>query len=546
MKTYPLSSVWLWSAWVLCVWLLVAPGVVLGGYDANGCPASALAHTAPDGRLIYGPYANQGDTRELNLLPDWSSCGYMGGGVAIPDIPVRITISPVPGDDRANIQAAIDYVSTIRCDVNGFRGAVLLTRGRYEVEGTLQIVTSGVVLRGEGQDPEGTVIVDTGQEQDTLIVVKGGSRADFTGTRTRITDPFVPVGAAGFHVASTAGFEVGDRVIVHRQTNDKWIDDLDMRQYGWTASYYEDRWERVITAIVGDEITLDVPIVQAIDEQYGGGEIYKCTAGARIRQVGIENLWLESEYDDPTDETHGWSGIELSDVESAWVRQVTSRYFGYSCVSALGGARNVTIQDCACLDPKSQITGSRRYSFYMDDCCFVLFQRCFAREGRHDFVTGSRVPGPNAFVDCLAVNCHADSGNHHRYAEGTLFDNVKATNLAVENRETSGSGHGWSGAQTMFWNCEARTVCHTPLGAMNWAIGIVGTRALGSWAPEEPLGYWESLGVHVCLRSLYYSQLQDRLGPEAVANVTTPAQRVGPIWPQLETWAGVTNNTPGR
>ena len=505
----------------------------------NAEPVSTLAYPDPNGRLHYRTYANCGDTRTLNVLPDWSSCGYMGGGVRIPDVPIRTIVSPVSSDNRSNIQAAIDSVSLLPRDANGFRGAVLLRSGRYPVEGTLSIAASGVVLRGEGQGPDGTVIVDTGQDADSLIVVKGGPRTDLTDTRTRIIDPFVPVGAVRFRVLSTVGLAVGNRIIVHRQTNDQWIDDLDMRQYGWTASYYEDRWERVITAITGTEITIHAPVVQAIEERYGGGSIYGYAAEGRIRKVGIENLWLESEFDAPDDETHGWNAIQLSNVEDAWVRQVTSRYFGYSCVSALGGAKNVTIEDCACLDPRSQITGSRRYSFNLDDCCFVLVQRCFAREGRHDYVTGSRVPGPNAFVDCLAVNCHADSGNHHRYAEGTLFDNVRVTKLAVENRRTSGSGHGWSGAQTLFWNCEASTTCHTPLGAMNWAIGIVGKQSLGSWAPQEPLGFWESLGTHVSPRSLYYRQLEDRLGPDAVTNVTILTQRTGTIWTQLGTWAGL-------
>ncbi len=552
-----------WRSCVRILWVLglVGAGAVRAGDDVNDCLVSSLVYPGPDGKLVYEPYANHGDTRRLNTIPDWSSCGYMGGGIKIPDVPVKMTIAPVFGDNRSNIQGAIDYVSQLPCDANGFRGAVLLTSGRYPVAGTLYIAGSGVVLRGQGQSPEGTVLVDTGQDQDTLIVVTGGERVDLTNTRARITDSFVPVGATRFHIpvaaepprrtqqaghigaqapiSPTAGFAVGDRVIVHRQTNDKWIDDLDMRQYGWTASYYEDRWERVITVIDGNEVTVDVPLVQAIDERYGGGSMYKCAAGVRNRQVGIENMWLESEYDSSTDETHGWTAIELSNVEDAWVRQVTSRYFGNSCVSVLSGARNVTVEDCACLDPKSQVTGGRRYSFNLDDCCFVLVQRCFAREGRHDFITGSRVPGPNAFVDCLAVNCYADSGNHHRYAEGTLFDNVKVTLLAVENRQASGTGHGWSGAQTMFWNCQAATICHTPPGAMNWAIGVVGVRRFGYWAPLEPLGYWEHFGARVCPRSLYFRQLEDRLGPEAVDNVTTPAQRAGMTWAQLQAWAGL-------
>jgi len=519
-------------------WLLIVASLCVPAPESNAQPTSALAYPGPDGKLVYAPYCNIGDTRLLNTLPDWSNCGYMGGGVKFPDVPVQKIVEPAAGDDQALIQAAIDYVSRLPADSNGFRGAVLLKKGTYEVEGAILIRAGGIVLRGEGQDPnDGTRIIDTGQQQDTLISVQGGGRTDLTYTRTRITDAFVPSGARTFSVVSTGQFAVGDRIIVHRQTNQKWIDDLNMAQYGWTPSYYEDKWERVITSVEGNRVTIDAPTVQAIEDQYGGGSIFKYSPGGRISNVGIECLWLESQYDFDDDETHGWNAIELRNAENAWVRQVTARYFGYSCAS-VKSSKNVTVEDCACLDPKSQTTGSRKYSFPLDDCCFALVQRCFTRGGRHDYVTGSRVPGPNAFVDCLAVQCFADSGNHHRYAEGTLFDNVKASELAVENRGPSGSGHGWSGAQTLFWNCEARTKCHAPLGAMNWAIGIVGNRRLGSWFPNEPLGWWESHGEHVTPRSLYYRQLEDRLGPAAVGNVTIPAQRAGSIWNELKSWAG--------
>ncbi len=508
--------------------------------DEAGHSTSALVYPDENGKLVYGTYANAGDSRLQNILPDWSQCGYMGGGVKIPDVPVKMTVEPTARNHQARIQYAINYVSSLPLDGNGFRGAVLLKKGTYRIEGTIFINASGVVLRGEGQMPDnGTRIIDTGQEQDTLIVVEGSARAEFPDTRTRITDSFVPVGANTFIVESTSRFSTGDSIIIHRQTNQQWIDDLDMEQYGWTPDYYEDKWERVITSIDGNKITVDAPTVQAIEDRYGGGSIYKYSSEGRISNVGVECLWLESEYDFDDDETHGWNAIELGDVENAWVRRVTSEHFGYACVKTGSGAKNVTIQDCACLDPKSQTTGSRKYSFPIDDCCFVLIQRCFTRGGRHDYITGSRVPGPNAFVDCLATECYNDSGNHHRYAEGTLFDNVKAGYLAVENRMSSGSGHGWSGAQTLFWNCEATTTCHAPFGGMNWAIGIIGRMQLGSWAPDEAVGYWESHGRHVSPRSLYFRQLEERLGAEAVANVTLPEQRTGTIWSELGAWAGV-------
>jgi hypothetical protein len=52
-------------------------------------------------------------------------------------------------------------------------------------------------------------------------------------------------------------------------------------------------------------------------------------------------------------------------------------------------------------------------------------------------------------------------------------------------------------------------------------------------------GFWESWGTRVVPRSLYYQQLQDRLGASAVENVTLPEQRAGSVWPLIIQWAGI-------
>jgi hypothetical protein len=202
-------------------------------------------------------------------------------------------------------------------------------------------------------------------------------------------------------------------------------------------------------------------------------------------------------------------------------------------------ARFNTIEEVAQLDPVSRIDGGRRYSFYVDKGSFNLFQRCYARNGRHNFVTGGRVVGPNVWVDSSSVLNHSDEGPHHRWATGMLLDNVRSEEMRVQNRADSGSGHGWAGAQTMFWNLAAdRITSDAPLGAMNWVVGGVGAKTEGSFVPSEPFGTWESHGSRVAPRSLYYAQLQARKGAAAVAAVTTPAQRTGTIWHQLEAWAG--------
>lgn len=98
--------------------------------EASGpSPMSVLASPGPDGRLVYAPYANGGDTRRLNTLPDWSACGYMHGGVQIPDVACKVVIGPVVGDNRINIQDAIDRVSRLPLDANGFKAQSCSRRG---------------------------------------------------------------------------------------------------------------------------------------------------------------------------------------------------------------------------------------------------------------------------------------------------------------------------------------------------------------------------------------------------------------------------------
>ena len=114
---------------------------------------------------------------------------------------------------------------------------------------------------------------------------------------------------------------------------------------------------------------------------------------------------------------------------------------------------------------------SMRYEsplFNVSDGIGNLFQRCYSEEARHDFVTGSRVTGPNVWLDSLSLDSTNDDGPHHRWSTGVLLDNVLSFKMHVENRHDSGSGHGWSGAQVLFWNGLAEAIrCDAPRGAMN-------------------------------------------------------------------------------
>jgi hypothetical protein len=497
--------------------------------------------------LVYTPFAVEGQSNAVNIIPDFSYAGYKGGGVAIPTVPVVQTLSPSGGDDTGAIQAAIDYAESLPVDGNGFRGAVLLQAGQYNID-QLFIEKSGVVLRGEGQGPDGTVLFAQLQTQHDVITIQGsGGGFDRTGSsRQDITSPYVALGSYSFDIADASGYAVGDTITIQRTPNQFWIDELGMDEAtlcagdpgcnGWTTNSYTIYHERVITAIAGNTVTVNIPIVDVMETQYGGGGIYKTSVPGRIEQCGVENLRIESYYDpnNPEDENHAWIAVRLKRTTNSWVKNVTGQYLGYGTVSITNESNFNTIQECASIDHVSQIAGARRYSFNIGDGLGNLIQRCYTREGRHDYVMGSRVTGPNVFLDNYSASTHSDIGPHQRWATGTLFDNIRGGQIRVQNRGSSGSGHGWAGNTTMFWNLlsyKQDIKVESPLGGINWGIGNTGLQQNGA-------GYWDNWNNPVLPRSLYLQQLEDRLGSQAVANVTIPEQLTGNIYSLLASWAG--------
>ncbi len=505
-------------------------------------------------RIHYGLYSERGATSARNIVPDFSHAGYRGGGIGLPgreSIPVRKTLAPATeGDDAPRIQAAIDAVSRLGADSRGLRGVVLLKRGHYRLDNTLVIRVGGVVLRGEGRDAQGTVLRSTVRGKQGRIIEVGGyePRMPHSATdarRTAITTPYVPVGAMRIGVASAAGYAVEDPIAIAREPNQAWLgpQGVDTARYRWKVADYTMVYERVVKEVDGNTLTLNAPIVDAIDARFGGGSVYR-TDVARIAEVGIEDLRLEGDpdtsIDNGTPDTGPFIAISFGGVRDSWVRNVTVRFVSHGFTTRSGAHFN-TFEDIAYLDPRfGETEGARRYVFlYEGNSAFNLTQRCFNRGGRHTFVVGAQVPGPNVFLDCVAVDDSNDSGPHHRWSTGILYDNTKGYMLRAQNRRGSGSGHGWAGAQQMFWNTEHEVyVVHAPPFAMNWSVGQRGTVASGKFPPEEPAGIIESAGKVVMPRSLYLQQLRDRLGEQAVLDVTIAAQREGRIWDTLSTKAG--------
>ena len=488
-----------------------------------------------DGQLTYTP-----DERG-NRIPDFSYAGYKAGEQAIPDVIIKVVVSVQKGDATRRIQAALDYVASLPIGSDGFRGAVLLGKGTFEVSGNLRITTSGVVLRGAGMGA--TTLLGTGVSRESLIAILGKNDRKHEAP-VRITNAYVPVNASQIQVANASGFTVGDMVSVRRPSTKEWIQALKTDHFGggitslgWKPGQRDIVWDRTIVAVSGSTITLDAPLTTALDSAYGGGTIAKYAWKGRITQSGIENLRLESTYDkaNPKDEYHRWTAISLDNVQDAWVRQVVFAHFAGSAVNVQETARRVTVEDCRSLEPISEIGGERRYTFYTKGQQ-TLFQRVYAESGYHDFAVGYCAAGPNAFVQCESHLPFGFSGAIDSWASGVLFDivNVDGNALRFANLGQDGQGAGWAAANSVFWQCSASRVdCYQPPTAQNWAFG--------TWAQFAGDGYWDMSNEHIKPRSLYYAQLSARLG-ETVANrmVLMPVETEASSSPKIDVAAALT------
>jgi len=474
---------------------------------------STLVSVGSNGKLVY-----TADSKG-NKVPDFSGVGYMNSESPIPTVGVVRIVNAVSGDNLSNVQTAINEVAALPLDANGFRGAILFKAGKYLISDSIKINASGIVLRGEGKDSTtGTHFVCTKTAPISLFYFSGNTGTSLSYTsRKAITNPYVPFGTNQVTVASGHTFVTGDKVMLHRIPKQSWVDLLTMAQWGWTYSAYDVYVERKVAAVNGNTITLDAPIVDHIDTAYATAELMRYTS-SRPEKCGIENMCISSTYASETDENHGWEAVTFFNIINSWAKDLDVYYFGYAAVHVLDGAAWITVQDCRNIDPKSLIDGGRRYSFNVDGQR-SLVQNCFTRGGRHDFVNGSRSNGPVVFYNCSATNQFSDIGPHHRWSTGILYDNIFAINgrIDVQNRTSSGSGHGWAGAEIMFWNCEGdRMVLQDPQGDnVNWAIGCVFNQItnVGDMT-TEPLGIVESSGTHIsAIPSLFMKQLVERLEP---------------------------------
>ena len=507
----------------------------------SGPQPSSWVYYDGTGKLAYKLWGSG------NKIMDFSSAGYQGGGVALPDVATVQTLNPSGGDDTAALQGAINTIAG-RPLTNGFCGALQLGPGTFYVSSPIYINSSGVVVRGSGSGAGGTTIVMTNASTFTLFNIAGSGSPLQSGT-VNITDSYVPSGTTTFQVSSVAGYNVGDKVIINRTVTTNWIHYMGMdtlvrngATQTWIAAGSVIATDRTIQQISGTQITLDAPLTDSFDAQYLGtpvGTLAHYVWPARISEAGLEHLRIQAP---PVADSY--ASIYMDDTIDSWVRDVAIQD-GVNCVTVTANCKQLTLDQVVIRHTVPSTNAAGPADFAVTGTQILLNQCQSFGTGSWAFVTQSGGTGP---IVALNFSSTQQSGisPHQRWTTGILADNCSLPNapsqtqgIAYHNRGTAGSGQGWTTGWSVAWNVVTPyfLVSAAP-GTENWCIGGIGTKTSSS----DPDGIYSSLGSIVAPHSLYLEQLRERLGGAAVENIGYPLFTISNS-PAVQTISAGTNTT---
>jgi hypothetical protein len=508
----------------------VAQAGSLPSFCANYPPPN-LSTLKQSSRVSYGAdgFLKYTSDASKNRIPDFGYAGYRFGEKDLPVVPEVATVGPGDGDDTVRVQQAIDQVQARQPDAKGYRGALRLLPGVYEISGTLKVTKSGVVLRGSGHGgkPTDTILKATGDTPHQRNVISlgmgGGSgwRNPLANTTVKVTTAFVPVGSRSFEVDDPSKLPVGKRVIVKHPSTQAWINALGGggASVAWNPGEIDIQFLRRVTAVSGNTITLDVPIFNHLDKSLAQATVFAIDDKALVRESGVENLRIDIQTAGGTDENHAWSGVSVAGAEDAWVSDVTVLHFGYAGIKVSNSDR-VTVLRGHAFDPVGIVTGSRMYNFSVDDFTQqVLFVDCEATGARHAFVSnGTSTVSGIVFLRGKASGGHTSSEGHRRWSQGLLYDSVVESGalsgqvVGLYNRGDYGTQHGWAAVHSVLWRYNTggkQAILQKPPTAQNYAIGTIGSvTANGPFAGGA--GFVETIDK-LAQPSLYEAQLCDRL-----------------------------------
>ena len=294
-------------------------------------------------------------------------------------------------------------------------------------------------------------------------------------------------------VASTAGFQVGDFVVIRTSLTQRFIDECGMTgKNGWvipsgsqelTSPGRYVAFGRRITAIDSSNgiITIDVPTRYPMvsGSIASGGDNARVLKPAQplLSEIGIEDLSIgmvehpgtglgELDYTVPGTVGYdvSWSQlIKIVGVENCWVRNVstykpatnTQEIHVLSDALRIIDSRAITVTDCDMRFTQYKGGGGNGYIYALGGAEEVLIRDCIAEYGRHNISFNFTHTSGNVFLRFTSIHGWSSADFHQYLSMSNLLDMTTLDRDFLETRDRSSYGYpaqGVTSSQSVFWN----------------------------------------------------------------------------------------------
>jgi hypothetical protein len=239
---------------------------------------------------------------------------------------------------------------------------------------------------------------------------------------------------------------------------------------------------RTIESVKGKEITLSIPLTDALDRDYMDAYVAAYIPPDTPSEMGVENLSIVLK---PTCAGHVYDVEDPCNAAAIWmnpwtidsfVRNVNMTGFNNG-IDVQHNASRITIESVAFFRDRD----TDRPGGYPTDINISGSQILIKDSGQYGrstakafaVITQGRVPGPNAILRHRVKSKLQELYPHQRWATGLLVEDTNA-NVLFTNRWTAGSGQGWTMNGGVSWNTRGPINVQSPPLGINWAIGSTG------------------------------------------------------------------------
>ncbi|NIJ46469.1 hypothetical protein FHR24_002957 [Wenyingzhuangia heitensis] len=483
---------------------------------------------------VWNNYVTAQENNTEAVLPNFSYAGYKYSQEAIPDVNHKIfnvlDFGAIPNDAKSDKEAVKKAIAAAQ---KNKKGIVFFPKGKYYINtasddiSTISINSSNIVLRGEGDGENGTVLFFEKNlpPKDPKKIYSSPSALEAKSKKgDKLLTTVVSNSSRETHkvtVKDASNIKTGDWVILKVVNNSK-----DLIAYDTKPLEVQPEWTKIVNKGVqvnerhqvakvdGNVITFVEPIHYDVKAKHNW-EIHKY---GHLKNIGFENIRFEGNWTKDfvhhrsAEDDGGWTILSLSRTVNSWIRNCTfknvSRAAGFS-------------QSAYCTAINIKVTGTIGHNSVHagGGSTGILLAKITDTAGMHHAVGVGGGSTTGTVIWRCKYPAHTSFESHASQPRCTLFDNVEGGFFAgrAGGARQSLPNHGrylvlWNYKETDEAEKDFRFVA---TDTWFWRIVppiIVGFHGAGTTFKTDEVQIAESIGTPVQPESLFEEQLKLRLG----------------------------------